>query len=199
MQAEPDMSVLLQRAGAGDREALDAVFPHIYGELRRLAGRQLAAEASGHTLGPTALVHEAWLRLAGEDGALAVRWQDRAHFFGIAATAMRRILVEHARRRHAVKRGAAPVRLVLDDVATLAVDDRAELLVALDDALVRLATLDTRLARVVECRFFGGLTEDETAQVLGIGTRTVKRDWSRARAWLLADLRDDASPGTGAP
>jgi RNA polymerase sigma factor (TIGR02999 family) len=162
-------------------------FPQVYDELRRLAHRRLRDEADGHSLNTTALVHEAYLRLAEGDA----RWGDRKHFFALAATAMRRILVDHARRLHAVKRGDGARRLNLDDVAGLAVEARADVLVALDEALDRLASLEPRQARVVECRWFAGLSEEETAQALGIGLRTVKRDWAMARGWLYQELRPD--------
>ncbi|CAA9312931.1 MAG: Gll4071 protein [uncultured Gemmatimonadetes bacterium] len=176
-------------AGAG-RGPLDRAFPQVYDELRLLAHRQLDREAEGHTLGTTALVHEAYLRLAGSGG---VEWHDRGHFFALAATAMRRILVDHARRRGADKRGGAPRPVPLEDAAALAIEERAGMLVALDEALERLAALDARQARVIECRFFGGLTEEETAQAVGVGLRTVKRDWAKARAWLYQELFLDAS------
>ena len=166
----------------------DGAFPIVYDELRRLAHRHLRDEAAGHSLNTTALVHEAYLRLAESD----VRWNDRKHFFALAATAMRRILVDHARRLHAAKRGDGARRLDLDDLAGLAADQRAELLLALDEALDRLAALEPRQARVVECRWFAGLSEEETAQALSIGLRTVKRDWAMARGWLYQELRSDA-------
>jgi RNA polymerase sigma factor (TIGR02999 family) len=171
------------------RASLDRAVPQVYGELRRLAHRQLGREAEGHTLSTTALVHEAYLRLAGQAGA---EWRDRGHFFALAATAMRRILVDHARRRRADKRGGAIRPVPLTDVDNLAVEERADLLLALDEALERLAVLDSRQARVIECRFFGGLTEEETAQAVGAGLRTVKRDWAKARAWLYQELFLDA-------
>lgn len=185
MDPSDDLTALLQRAGAGDRDALDAALPRLYAELRRLAERELRREADGHTLSPTALVHEAYLRLAAADRGA---WRDRAHFLGAAAVAMRRILVDHARRHRAGKRGAGARPVSLDAIASLPADARSDVLVALDEALDRLARLDARQARVVECRFFGGLTEDETAEALGIGVRTVKRDWARARAWLLVAI-----------
>jgi RNA polymerase sigma factor (TIGR02999 family) len=185
MDASQDVTGLLQRASDGDPVAFDAVFPVVYEQLRGMAHRQLGRENVGHTLGTTALVHEAYLRLVDQRQS---RFQDRAHFFAIAATAMRRILVDHARRHGAQKRGAGARRVPLESVDLLAVDDRADLLVALDAALVRLAGLDQRQAKVVECRFFGGLTEDETAVALGVSPRTVKRDWAKARSWLYADL-----------
>jgi RNA polymerase sigma factor (TIGR02999 family) len=166
-------------------ESAERAFARVYDELRRLAHRQLQGEAGGHSLNTTALVHEAYLRLAG-GGA---EWNDREHFFALAARAMRRILVDHARRLHAAKRGEGARRLDLDDVAGLAADERAELLVALDEALDRLARVEPRQARVVECRWFAGLNEEETAAALGIGLRTAKRDWAMARAWLHQELR----------
>ncbi|MDF1504959.1 ECF-type sigma factor [Roseisolibacter sp. H3M3-2] len=166
----------------------DAAFGAVYDELRRLARRQLRREAAGHTLNTTALVHEAYLRLAEQRAAPV----ERGHFLSLAATAMRRILVDHARRHRAAKRGAGVRAVTLDDADALAADDRAELFVALDEALARLAALDARQARVVECRFFGGLTEEETAEALGIGLRTAKRDWAKARGWLHRALHGDA-------
>ena len=165
--------------------AADRAFPMVYDELRRLAHRQLGREAEGHSLNTTALVHEAYLRLGEGGGGM---WNDREHFFALAATAMRRILVDHARRLHAVKRGEGARRVEIDDIASLAVEDRAAILVALDEALDRLALLEPRQAQVVECRWFAGLTEEETAGALGIGLRTAKRDWAMARSWLYQEL-----------
>lgn len=182
----PDTDLRLQ-TGAGDPAALGDVFPRIYDELRRLAHFQLLRESDGHTLNTTALVHEAYIRLNGQT---RVQWQDRAHFMAVAATAMRRILVDHARRRQTAKRGGPRQRVPLDSL-DLPAEDRAHLLVALDDALRALSELDARQARVVECRFFGGMTEDETARALGIGLRTVKRDWARARSWLYSEIYGD--------
>jgi RNA polymerase sigma factor (TIGR02999 family) len=182
-------SDLPRSADARDRGPLDRAYPRVYDELRRLAHLKLRREAPGHTLNTTALVHEAYLRLGAEGGA---QWIDDAHFFALAATAMRRILVDHARRRGAEKRGGGARRVPIESVEGLGVEERAELLVALDDALERLAALDVRQARVVECRFFGGLTEDETARALGIGLRTVKRDWAKARSWLYGEMYPDS-------
>lgn len=165
----------------------DRAFPRVYEELRRLAHQRLRAEAAGHSLNTTALVHEAYLRLAEGD----VVWNDRTHFFALAATAMRRILVDHARRLHATKRGAGARRMNLDDLGGLAAEQRAELLIALDEALDRLAVLEPRQARVVECRWFAGLSEEETAEALSVSLRTVKRDWAMARGWLFQELRND--------
>ena len=180
----PSVTELLGRARSGDASALADVFPLIYDELRRLAGQQLRREPDGHTLSPTALVHEAYLRLV--DYA-RVEWTGRAHFLAAASTAMRRVLVDHARGHRSAKRGGALRRVALDDVE-LGIEERAELVVALDEALDRLTALDARQARVVECRFFGGMTEEETAEALGIGVRTAKRDWAKARSWLHREL-----------
>lgn len=178
----------LRKAAEGDTAAFDAAFALVYDELRVLARSQLRREVIGHTLETGALVHEAYLRLS--DGGRSA-FEDRSHFLAIASTAMRRILVEHARRTTAAKRGGANTPLSLD-VADLnraiVLDDKDTSLVELDEALTELATLDPRQAKVVECRFFGGLTEDETAAVLGIGLRTVKRDWAKARSWLYRHL-----------
>lgn len=173
--------------------AMDRLMPLVYEELRRVAHRQLGGEATGHTLSTTGLVHEAWLKLADQTRA---QWQDRAQFFAIAAGAMRRVLVDYARRHRAVRRGGgpegeAPRRISLDDVEIPAAA-RADAIVALDEALDRLSRMDARLAHVVECRFFAGLTEAETAAALGVSQRTVARDWIVARAWLHRELQGDA-------
>jgi RNA polymerase sigma factor (TIGR02999 family) len=171
--------------------AMDRLMPLVYEQLRRMAHRQLGAEPAGHTLSTTALVHEAYFKLVDQTRA---QWQDRAHFFAIAAQAMRRILVDYARRYSAVRRGglsgAAP-RAISLEAAELSVSDRAETLLALDEALERLALVDARLARVVECRFFAGLTEDETAQALEVSVRTVAREWALAKGWLYQELNSD--------
>jgi RNA polymerase sigma factor (TIGR02999 family) len=152
--------------------------------LRRLAHRQLAKEPTGRTLGTTELVHEAYLRLIDQT---RVQWNDRAHFLGVASIAMRRILVDRARSRHSLKRGGARIAVPLDAIE-LGTDERADLLVALDEALKRLRDIDERQARVVECRFFGGMSEEETAAALGIGLRTASRDWAKAKSWLYTEL-----------
>ncbi|MGE0552201.1 MAG: sigma-70 family RNA polymerase sigma factor [Gemmatimonadales bacterium] len=175
---------LLLRASSGDRDALAAIFPVIYDELRRLAHRQLSREPAGQTLGTTGLVHEAYLRLIDQT---RVAWQGRAHFMAIAATAMRRILIDRARKHRSQKRGGRLRRVTLESVDPAA-EDRADVLLALDEALERLKALDPRQAQVVECRFFGGLSEEETAEALGIGLRTAKRDWAKARSWLYQEL-----------
>ena len=174
--------LLLQMRG-GCTEAIDRLFSLVYEELRRIAHRQLLLERPGHTLGTTGLVHETYVRLVDQT---RVEWRDRGHFFGAAAWAMRRILVDYARRNRAARRGGGAPRLTLDDDVPAA--ERGELVLALDEALERLAALDRRLSQVVECRYFGGLTEAETAEVLGVTRRTVQRDWVKARGWLYLEL-----------
>lgn len=176
------MTHLLASASAGDEQAVSSLFTIVYDELRRMAASSLRRERPDHTLQPTALVHEAYLRLAHEPEA---RWENRAHFLAVAAQAMRRILVDHARARNARKRGGGDVRLPLEDVDSVTTALPPDLdLIVLDEALVRLAALDPRQARIVELRFFGGLTVEETATVTGTSPRTVKREWQVARAWL---------------
>jgi RNA polymerase sigma factor (TIGR02999 family) len=179
---------LLVRARDGDSSALAEVFPLIYDELRRLAKAQLQREPDGHTLSPTALVHEAYIRLIDYS---RMEWNGRSHFLAVAATAMRRILVDHARGHRSAKRGGALKRVPIESVE-LGIEDRADLLIAVDEALVRLKDVDPRQAKVVECRFFGGMTEDETAEALGIGVRTAKRDWAKAKVWLHREIAADA-------
>ena len=183
-QPSTSVTVLLAKARSGDPSALADVFPLIYDELRRLAQQQLQREPDGHTLSPTALVHEAYMRLIDYS---RMEWQGRAHFMAVASTAMRRILVDHARGHRSAKRGGMLKRISIDDVE-LGAEDRAELLIAIDDALGRLKELDARQAQVVECRFFGGMTEEETAEALGIGLRTAKRDWAKAKSWLHREI-----------
>ena len=193
--ARPSVTALLGRAAGGDRAAFDRAVALVYDELRGLAHAQLRRERPGHTLDTGALVHEAYLRLGDGRGPA---WEGRGHFLAVAAAAMRRVLVDHARRAHAAKRGGAARPLPLDEALARPAalpDDR---LLALDEALARLATLDPRQARVVECRYFGGLTEEETAHALGVGLRTVKRDWAKARAWLYRALHPADGPA-GAP
>jgi len=171
---------LLLDASNGDKEALDRVLPLVYGELRRLAARYLSREGVGHTLQPTALVHEAYLRLVDQR---SVDWRNRAQFLGLAAGMMRRILVNHARDRAAAKRGGAAERVSLSLVDTPSGGPDVDL-IALEDSLHRLAALDARKAQVVELKFFGGLTVQEIAEVLQVSGSTVEREWSFARAWL---------------
>ncbi|MAG58632.1 MAG: RNA polymerase subunit sigma-70 [Planctomycetes bacterium] len=171
---------ILKQAGKGDQEALRQIFPLVYGELRRLAGRYLAGESEGHTLQPTALVHEAYLRLLKRDEFHA---EDTAQFLGIAAQAMRRILVDHARTRGRAKRGGHAARVILDDTAELFESSAIDLL-ALEDALDELARVDERKVRLVELRFYAGLGIKEVAAALGIAPRTAELDWTMARAFL---------------
>ena len=180
---------LLLDLGRGDERAADVLVPLVFEELRRIASRQLSREAVGHTLTPTALVHEAYLRLVDQT---RVQWVNRAQFFAVAARLMRRVLLSHARRVGAAKRGGGWQRLDLEHAA-VPIEERAAELIALDDALERLAALNPRLSQVVECRFFGGMTEEETAAALGVTDRTVRRDWVKAKGWLhqeLASLQD---------
>lgn len=168
----------------GGTDAAQRIMPLVYDELRRLAHRQRRAGREDDTLTTTALVHEVFLRLVDQSRA---DLHDRGHFLAVAAMAMRQLLVDHARERQALKRGGELRRVDLDET-TLAIDDQAQSLLELDDALTALAVIDVRLARVVECRFFGGLTEEETANVLGVTARTVRRDWTKARTLLNARL-----------
>jgi RNA polymerase sigma factor (TIGR02999 family) len=184
MTSSPAVTDLLLRLRSGDRAALDRLTPIVYDELMRIAHRHMQGESDGHTLNTTALAHEAWLKLVDVQ---RVDWQDRSHFLAMASRAMRRILIDHARERSAARRGGGVVPLPLDEAAQVAAQN-PESLIALDDALNRLAELNARLAQVVECRYFGGLTEDETAAALGVTTRTVQRDWVKARGWLHGAL-----------
>jgi RNA polymerase sigma factor (TIGR02999 family) len=183
MASPPSATALLIDWSRGDTSALNQLLPLVYAELRRLAGRQLQRERVNHTLQPTALVHEVYLRLVDQR---RVDWQDRAHFLGVAAQTMRRILVDHARRRDAGKRGDG-VQCVSIDEARLAAPGEIPLL-ALDDALSRLESVDPNLARIFELRAFGGLTIEEAAHVLKVSPSTVKRDWRTAKAWLNREL-----------
>jgi len=183
MAPQEDVTSLLLASSNGDQEALNRLLPLVYDELRRQADRYLHRERSDHTLQATALVHEAYLRLIDQK----VSWANRAHFFGVAAEMMRRILIDHARSRQAAKRGSGGIKISLDDVLDLS-DERAADLIALDDALKALADFDPQKARVVELRFFGGLSIEETAAVLGVGTATITRQWRLAKAWLYHEL-----------
>ena len=173
-----------------DRQSLDSLLPIVYQELRRLAASYLRRERPGQTLQPTALVHEAYMRLMKDRPD---RWQNRAHFCAIAAHSMRQILIEKARARDALKRGGARARVTLDD-ALIGTSDRSIDLVALDQALERLAAIDAEQARLVELRFFGGLTVEETAEAMDISPATVKRHWVVARAWLARELASQPGP-----
>ena len=181
---EPEVSQLLVDWGRGDQAALSRLMPLVYDELRRLASPKLRRERSDHTFQTTALVHEAYLALVDQRQA---NWQNRAQFFAIAAQLMRRILVDYARSHQAAKRGGDYLKVSLDETIALAEEKNADLL-ALDEALDRLAKLDPQQSRVVELRIFGGLSVEETAEAMGISTRTVKREWSMARAWLHQQL-----------
>ena len=184
MTASADITGALAELGRGSPDAAERLLPIVYEELRRLADRYLRDEPPGQTLQPTALVHEAFLRLVGAEAAA---WKGRAQFFAVAARAMRRLLIDHARRRRATKRGGERQKLSLDDVPEPAAD-RDGYLVALDDALVELASVDPELSHVVELRFFGGLSIEETARVLGVSSMTVKRRWTLARGWLHREI-----------
>ena len=179
-----DVTQLLLDWSNGNKEALAELMPVVYDELRRLAGGYLRRERPDHTLQATALVHEAYLQLIDQRN---VRWQNRAHFFGIAATLMRRILVEHARSHQAVKRGSAESKLSLDEAMGFSKEPDVDLL-ALDDALIGLAAMDPQKSRIVELRFFGGLTVEETAEVLSVAPITVHRAWRIIKAWLRQEL-----------
>lgn len=181
-----DITLLLIAASDGDRQAMDRALPLVYDLLRTQAARLIRRERSGHTLQPTALVHEVWLRLAGQHGA---RWEDRRHFCAVAATAMRRILVSHARFRRRLKRGGprAAERVPVETLVSVEGEPSLDL-VALDQALERLSSVDSRMARTVELRYFAGLSVEETADVLEVASATVKREWSLARAWLRREL-----------
>ncbi|MCH7701619.1 MAG: sigma-70 family RNA polymerase sigma factor [Planctomycetes bacterium] len=182
-----EVTRILEAISDGDPHASDTLLPLVYDELRRLASARMALEAPGQTLQPTALVHEAYLRLVG-DGQ--VDWENRRHFFGAAASAMRRILVERARRRGRIKHGGGRQRVPLDDVAVEA-DEKLLDYVVLDEALCRMEKQDERMSQIVMLRFFAGLTIEDTAQALGISPMTVKREWACARAWLYDELNSD--------
>lgn len=183
--ASPSVTQALLDLSGGNREALERLLPLVYDHLRDIANRALRGERPDHTLNSTALVHEAWLRLVELD---RITWRDRAHFFGACAQIMRRVLISHARSRGAEKRGGPEARQVpIEDVVLAAATRPADLL-ALDEALTRLAALSERQARVVECRFFAGMSVEDTAEVIGISPATVKREWTVARAWLNQEL-----------
>jgi RNA polymerase sigma factor (TIGR02999 family) len=181
-----DPTKLLSRASAGDSKAVSQLMPLVYDELRRLAASYIRRERPGQTLQATALVNEAYIRLIGEK---AHNWQNRTHFLAIAALSMRQILVQRARTRKAAKRGGDPQRITLDEQLLPAAPDKGEVdLLALDTALEKLAALNERQAKIVELRYFGGLSVEEAAEALGISPATVKRDWTLARAWLKKEL-----------
>jgi RNA polymerase sigma factor (TIGR02999 family) len=191
--ATTEITALLHAHAAGDAAALGQLLPRVYGELRRIARIRLRRERSGHTLAATDLVHEAYLKLLPVE---RVDWRSRAHFFAIASRAMRNVLVDHAVRRGAAKRGAGATVLTLED-HDAAGEQPLDDLIALSEALTRLEQLDARQAQVVECRFFGGLTLEETAEALKTSPATVSRDWTFARAWLHNEL--GGTPASGHP
>jgi RNA polymerase sigma factor (TIGR02999 family) len=188
--AASNLTLMLNAANTGDADATDRLLPMVYDELRSLAHQQMAKDAPGQTLQPTALVHEAYLRLAGDPD---LSWHSRGHFFAAAAITMRRILIERARRHYSVKRGGDRKRVALDDVS-IAVEEQSEGLLDLDKALSELEQRDERKARIVMLRYFTGLTIEQTAAALGLSVTTVKDEWAFARAWLHSELtrRDDA-------
>ena len=185
MTSQHEITRLLADWGNGDQEALEKLTPLVYGELHRLAARYLRRERPGHTLQSTALVNEAFLKLVGQH---SMRWQNRAHFFGIAAQLIRRILVDYARNKYAAKRGSNSPRLSLDEAMGVPGGERDLDLLALNDALDDLAKIDPRQGRLVELRFFAGLTVEETAEVMQLSPATVKREWTAAKAWLFREI-----------
>jgi RNA polymerase sigma factor (TIGR02999 family) len=184
-----NITQLLNQWSDGDERALDRLTPLVYEQLRQQAARYLRRERPGHTMQTTALINEAYLRLID---AKEVRWQGRAHFFAIAANLMRRILVDHARQRNAAKRGSSPIHVTLDRIVATAKQSDVDVL-AIDEALTKLAAIDPQQAQIVELRFFSGLSVEETAAALGISPRTVKRNWSVARAWLRREIGEQAT------
>jgi RNA polymerase sigma factor (TIGR02999 family) len=195
-EPSPDVTDLLRRWREGDRDALERLMPLVYDELHRIAARYLSHERAGHTLQSTALVHEAYVKLVDQR---RVDWHNRSQFFGLAAQAMRRILVDHARSRHRLKRGSSAPRIGLDaadPVASPGQMDPADA-IALDGALQKLEALDPGQARIVELRFFGGLTVEETADVLATSPSTVKREWTLAKAWLYRELSGSSPDESG--
>ena len=189
-QGNREVTDLLLEARNAKHEAMDRLFPLVYDQLRRIAHHQLQDERTGHTLGTTGLIHETYFKLVDQS---RVEWRDRAHFYRVASMVMRRILVDYARRYRRLRHGGGLVRVALDERAEAieaAEDEQGERLLAVEDALGRLAAVQPRLSQVVECRYFGGLTDQETAEALGMSVRTVQRDWAKARAWLVLELQD---------
>ena len=189
-----EVTRLLRQLGRGNPRAVDQLTPLIYDELRRLASACMRRERPDHTLQATALVHEAYLRLLGQRD---VEWHDRAHFFAVAATLMRRVLLDHARKRRSAKRGAAPHKTTLDE-GLLISEEHLDDVLAMDECLARLALIDPQQARLVEMRFFAGLSVDEISAVAGISTATVKREWASAKAWLYREMTRGKGHDTGA-
>jgi RNA polymerase sigma factor (TIGR02999 family) len=195
MAASPhEVTQLLFEWRNGDATAFDKLLPLVYDELRRIASRYMKRERAGHTLQTTALVNEAYLRLVNQQG---IDWQDRAHFFAVAAQVMRHLLVDHARANHYAKRGGNAVQVTLDEGAIVTESQNVEIL-ALDEALTRLAAMDERKVKIVELRYFGGLSAEETAAVLDLSEITVKREWLKAKAWLFRELTQEANHEAGA-
>ena len=188
--ASIDITLLLRQLSSGNQDVLAELIPLVYDELRRLAAYHLRSERSDHTLQATALVHEAYMHLVDQKH---VDWKNRNHFFGVAAHLMRRILLMHARKVHAAKRGGSGKKISLDEAVVFTREVSAEL-VALDELLTRLAAMDPQQARVVELRFFAGLSVEETAELMSISTATVKRDWAMAKAWLARELGRGSQP-----
>ena len=188
-EVTPPVTQLLQAWRAGDQAALDQLLPLVQTELNSLARRMMSRESPGHTWQTADLLHEAYLRLAGQS---QLEWQDRAHFFAVAAQVMRHLLVDHARARQMQKRGGDAQRVELEETS-MAAPERSTELLALDEALTRLADFDAQKSRIVELRYFGGLTVEEVAEVLGIAVITVKREWARAKLWLHKEMQPDAA------
>ena len=194
--AAASLTHLIDSASAGDRTACASLFNQVYGELRMIAQGQMNEERSGHTLQPTALINEAFVRLLGHDSA---RFENRRHFFAAAAEAMRRVLIDHARSRNADKRGGGLAALALSTAADVAASENPAGLLSLDDALLRMEQVDEQAATVVRLRFYAGLSEASVADALGVSTRTVRRDWAFARAWLRDALEAESEGKTNAP
>lgn len=193
METRHDITQLLAAYGEGDREAFDRLVPLVYEDLRKIARRQMRRSGPGQTLNTTGLVHEAYLKMVDQKRS---SWKDRNHFLAVSACAMRQVLIGYARKRTAAKRGGDERPVTLEE-GRIAVDDQAAWLLDVDEALERLGKRDPRLVRVVECRFFGGLSEEETAEALGVSVRTVQRDWRKARAWLQEELRQGGAGRDG--
>jgi RNA polymerase sigma factor (TIGR02999 family) len=187
-----EVTRLLADWGRGDRSALDKLFPLVHAELRSIARRQMSQERAGHTLQATALVNEAYLKLAGQEG---FEWHDRAHFYAVCAQVMRHILIDHARGHVRDKRGGGAIQVSLNEVAVMAAEQAADY-VALDEALRALEALDPQKGRIVELRYFGGMSIEETAEVLKISPRTVRREWQRAKAWLYRMIAEGGADET---
>jgi RNA polymerase sigma-70 factor, ECF subfamily len=188
-----EITSLLGKLGSGEAEISARLIALVYKELRAIAGRCMRNERAGHTLQPTVLVHEAYLRLAADT---TVQWESRAQFFGFAARIMRRVLLDYAREHRALKRGGSAARISLDDIFLVS-EDQVENVLMLDESLSRLAAIDSQQSRIVELRFFAGMTLEETSQVLGISTATIKREWNHAKAWLHRDMSRKGSNGSG--